>query len=69
MLKPPPYFGPPRMNRHQAARQIGVDPRTLKNWEAKGIGPPCYKTAGPHIYSTPELLAWIDRNTYPKPSK
>jgi hypothetical protein len=47
----------------EAAKILGVSPKTLANWRSLGIGPPFLKYGGrlgPVRYRLADLLAWRD---------
>jgi len=55
----------------EAARMLGIHPRTLLNWHRNGGGPPCYATEGDRRgqvsenprtlrrYKKSEVAAWL----------
>jgi hypothetical protein len=48
-----------RMTRHDAARYIGVEGKTLANWGLIGKGPPSILVGGRRFYFKTELDAFI----------
>ncbi len=48
-----------RMTRHNAARYIGVEDKTLANWGLTGKGPPSILVGGRRFYYKTELDAFI----------
>ena len=51
------------LNEEEAARVIGVAPKTMRNWRVKGIGPPFVAT-GPKLvrYRPEDLRAYQEAN-------
>jgi predicted DNA-binding transcriptional regulator AlpA len=43
----------------EAARQLGVTPRTLGNWLRAGTAPPSIKIAHHRIFDREKLRAWL----------
>ena len=48
-----------RMTRHDAARYIGVEDKTLANWGLIGKGPPSVLVGGRRFYYLTKLDAFI----------
>jgi len=46
-----------------AGKMIGVDPRTLRNWDVAGIGPPSKKVGGRRLYAVAEFERWLTDTT------
>jgi hypothetical protein len=61
----PPEPAPlePSLTEEEAARVIGVAPKTMRNWRVKGIGPP-FVVTGPKLirYRPPDLRAYQEAN-------
>lgn len=53
---------PIALNRENAARFIGVSPKTLANWASRGIGPRVTHLNGTRtvVYRVSDLKAFID---------
>jgi hypothetical protein len=53
----------PSLTEKEAARAIGVAPKTMRNWRVKGIGPP-FVVTGPKLirYRPPDLRAYQEAN-------
>lgn len=51
------------MDTDEAARQLSLSPRTLRNWRTRGEGPVYVHAHGPRstvLYPYDELVAWVD---------
>lgn len=44
---------------HQAARKLGVSPRTLEKWRITGDGPPFIKVGRRVVYRQCDLDEWL----------
>ena len=47
-----------RLDRENAAKLIGVLPKTLANWRCKGFGPACFRVGGRSFYWRDEVEAF-----------
>jgi predicted DNA-binding transcriptional regulator AlpA len=45
----------------EAARLVGLSPRTLETFRCRGSGPVFRKIGGRVLYATDDLQAWLDR--------
>ena len=48
---------------HEAARLLGISPRTLEKYRCHGSGPTFRKLGGRVVYAIDELEAWAERGT------
>ena len=48
-----------RMTRADAARYLGVEPKTLANWAYQGKGPQAYRLMGRNFYYQADLDAFL----------
>ncbi len=46
---------------HEAARLLGISPRTLEKYRCHGSGPTFRKLGGRVVYAVADLEAWADR--------
>jgi predicted DNA-binding transcriptional regulator AlpA len=46
---------------HEAARMLGISPRTLEKYRCHGNGPTFRKLGGRVVYAVDDLNAWADR--------
>lgn len=44
----------------EAARLLGLSPRTLEKYRCEGMGPIYHKLGGRVVYTVADLVAWID---------
>ncbi len=57
-----PRSSPPRYVRtHEAARILGISPRTLEKYRCHGSGPTFRKLGGRVVYAVDDLEAWADQ--------
>jgi hypothetical protein len=47
---------------HEAARILGISPRTLEKYRCLGSGPTFRKLGGRVVYAIDDLEAWTDRS-------
>jgi hypothetical protein len=52
-----------RLDRVNAARYLGLEPKTLANWAGRGYGPRVTKVGGLCFYSKADLDAFIAGTT------
>ncbi|WEX08504.1 helix-turn-helix domain-containing protein [Chelativorans sp. AA-79] len=48
------------MRTPEAARLLGLSPRTLEKYRCEGMGPIYHKLGGRVVYTVTDLVAWID---------
>ena len=46
---------------HEAARMLGISPRTLEKYRCHGSGPTFRKLGGRVVYAVDDLEAWADK--------
>ena len=46
---------------HEAARMLGISPRTLEKYRCHGSGPTFRKLGGRVVYAVDDLEAWAER--------
>ena len=49
---------------HEAARMLGISPRTLEKYRCHGSGPTFRKLGGRVVYAVDDLEAWADKAAY-----
>lgn len=49
---------PDKLNKEEAAKFLGISPRTLSNWLSKGVGPRNYKYLGRIYFDKKDLEAF-----------
>ncbi|RMF05231.1 MAG: DNA-binding protein [Alphaproteobacteria bacterium] len=49
----------PNLTTRQAARRLGLSPRTLEKWRVEGNGPPFYKIGRRVAYLEADLVEWL----------
>jgi len=50
---------PPFLTRKEAARLLGLRPKTLANWASSGMGPPFLRLGRRVLYRSQDLLEWL----------
>ncbi|MGD9582137.1 MAG: helix-turn-helix domain-containing protein [Lysobacterales bacterium] len=52
------------LRQREAARVLSVSERTLRNWQQRGVGPPCRRAGRSIFYSAESLRAWASNREH-----
>ena len=61
MLDKPAQLATRYVRTHEAARLLGISPRTLEKYRCHGSGPTFRKLGGRVVYAVGDLEAWADQ--------